>query len=828
MALPFSPRDIDGLAVWQTASASQVEFWPGSTTRIAKWKDRHSGDFPYVANNHYEAELPELYRVPSLSSASSNQLAGRATIAASAGQYLIGRTMAWTANSGAVDPLWWNGIGAEFPNGREPSEVIPASSTHSFLLCRFLPPTAVGPSDSSWTALRVQLGFGSTLKPRPCVWVPDFNSRYAAGVEINLWDPANPTSPGELRFFADANYTYKYPVISPAVVPFSRFGQWTLLEIISTTSLAQLLINGVLAATVSRNSYTGSINAGDLRPCFFAGANNSGAWAEPRLACGGGNLAEHLIFRGTLATDDAHRVRAWLLQRWDLQSLIPLSNPYRAGVIPGSNPEVSRAFPGLRPSSRTFTPGSYANTPFGSIGGVEKRVRHSSTGFAGDRLKLQFTACSEAEAQAFKDHYALMQGGFKTFGLHPDALTNLGPVARHLNDQVSRAELAPRGSSWRYAGPLEIRDQQLNINDVVLELELVREPLGLILNGDPASTEMKIEDSARLFYGQRFAVGGNYVQVAVGDQTLGWERSDQGFGQAGALQVSVKGALKAGFSINGTGSQIEVATDGQFIYGPFLEAEGPIAIEANSELLYSQILQADAAQIRSMASLGWDLEGEASLQITADAALIETAAPDWVIASTTGAPFLGSTAASITTGWTTIISSKFDDAAIASGSFDFNVRIDGTFFAGCFIGSNGYVTFGSGSSAYSISASNPSVPKVLFYPGDRAYFGVYTRAGTGTGGKFFKIRWEGADYYTSSSSDSYVEITFFERRPANASQFIEVRTGVLPNSGNLAIANASTYYATGTSSAGSSYLFTGNATGTSWTLESGKSITHSL
>lgn len=833
MALSFSPRDAAGLSAWLSADASQVSLWAGTSNRVAKWNDKHSGDFPYVANDHGEANQVALYRVPSLTASGFHGLNGKPTIACSEGQYLMGRTMGWTANdSGTYDPAWYDDLpGSQYPEGRTPWEMLPANNHHAFLLCRFLPPATVGPSDSIWTGtLRTQLGFVSSRQPRPAVWMPDLSSRSTPGIDINDWNPASPTAPGSLRFFISAVNTFKNTAYAPVVVPFSSFGQWTLLEIVSRPASGELRINGVSVSQIERGATYAPYSEPDYRPCFFAASNLGGAWAYPELCNGGGSLAEHLVYKGELSTDDAHKVRAWILRRWGLGSLLPSSNPYRNGEIPGADEASSTAFPGLRPSSRTYTPGNYPNTAFGSIGGLEQRVRHSSTGFGGDRLSLEFKARSEADAEAVLSHYAGRQGTFKTFGLHPDLLVNLGPVARHLGRQVSRAELAPKGASWVYASPPEIQDQQLNINTLSVELELVREPIGLTISGDIAEAE--VSNSSELGVAARRFAGVPTVEVVPGDMTLDYGQVINSVGGTGIVEAQSDVYMVLGRVVAGEAAVTVESTDRvpDFFWGNELDGEAVVSVDAPADLLWGQAIGAEPATVKVGAPLGWDLVGSAQVSVEGQGDLAIAAAPDWTVESQTGAPFLGSASATSTTGWTQILSSKADDSFVASGPLTFDFKIAGTVYTSCFIGSNGYVTFGSGGSTANVSASNPSVPKVLFFAGDRATFRVFTRVGGSGIKRFFKVRWEGSADWSSSASDSYVEITLFQQPNASYPQYIEVRYGTVNASSQLRIASSSSYYAQGPSGSyqGTSYVLTGTANGTSWAIDGSKRIAHAF
>jgi hypothetical protein len=199
--------------------------------------------------------------------------------------------------------------------------------------------------------------------------------------------------------------------------------------------------------------------------------------------------------------------------------------------------------------------------------------------------------------------------------------------------------------------------------------------------------------------------------------------------------------------------------------------------------------------------------------------------PDLVefVKTGTAAPVLGATAATTTTGWTQIVGSTADDASIQTASFGFTFTLDSTGYTTCYVGSNGYITFSAGSSEYaSLSASVPALPKVFFAPGDRSYNRVLTTTGNTSGTSYFGIRWQGTAG-TSGAATTFVEIYFYAER--GGQQYVEVRFGSNSTAGStILIANASTAYASSTTTANSSWVFVGNATGTSWTLDSNRFI----
>jgi hypothetical protein len=190
------------------------------------------------------------------------------------------------------------------------------------------------------------------------------------------------------------------------------------------------------------------------------------------------------------------------------------------------------------------------------------------------------------------------------------------------------------------------------------------------------------------------------------------------------------------------------------------------------------------------------------------------------------APELGASSATTFTGWTRIQNASADDTNINSGEFGFSFKLANVDYTSCFIGSNGYLTFGGGSNISStINQSRPALPKILFAPGDRSYQRVYTKTETGPNIKYAAIRWEGSSGTsgTPGASTIIVEFRFFEL--FRDKQWIEIRFGINnATSSNFMIANTTTAYATATSAANSSWVLEGNSTGTSWTMASNRYI----
>jgi hypothetical protein len=193
--------------------------------------------------------------------------------------------------------------------------------------------------------------------------------------------------------------------------------------------------------------------------------------------------------------------------------------------------------------------------------------------------------------------------------------------------------------------------------------------------------------------------------------------------------------------------------------------------------------------------------------------------------SGTQAPLLGASSATTFTGWSRIINASVDNGFVLFDGWSFTFNMANTAYRHCFVGSNGYVTFGSGSTTSSVTENSPAFPKVMFGSGNNAYQRVYTRASSVSAA----FRWEGTNSSsgTPGSSTRIVEVTFW--KPGSSTQLIEIRTGnfASPNSTQpFIVASTNITYASATTlGANQSWVFEGNLAGTSWTLYSNSYVT---
>lgn len=192
------------------------------------------------------------------------------------------------------------------------------------------------------------------------------------------------------------------------------------------------------------------------------------------------------------------------------------------------------------------------------------------------------------------------------------------------------------------------------------------------------------------------------------------------------------------------------------------------------------------------------------------------------IVSGTRAPTLGSFGQNPfpASGWTILQSTSVDDASRFWSLGGVIFTITNSNYTGAYVGSNQYVTFGAGSSSYSsLSATNPPYNKIFICGADNSMQRVtYTNQYTG----FSRLRMEGraSTSGTPGSPNIVWEMTFVDPSltPAGV-QYVEVLVGTQSRTtGQGGVASTNTFYVnTARLLANRSYVFVGNATGTSWT-----------
>ena len=147
-----------------------------------------------------------------------------------------------------------------------------------------------------------------------------------------------------------------------------------------------------------------------------------------------------------------------------------------------------------------------------------------------------------------------------------------------------------------------------------------------------------------------------------------------------------------------------------------------------------------------------------------------------------------------TTGLTLVYNGAVDDT-FYTVSLPWTVSFLGSTYGTVYVGSNGYVTFASGSNNYSgFSPSNPSGPHISIYPGDRMLTKLYyAQLNAGTAEAKFVIRVEGYDYPNSTSITHVYEVHFYSGQSYYDIYFIDAPSSGNQNGGTTAISNGSAY-----------------------------------
>lgn len=563
-----------------------------------------------------------------------------------------------------------------------------SSSYHAFALVRFSPPSNLSRDselriDIDAPHITLPTIWGSNgyneFEPELQIWDWDENDPTAPGqlvFRIPYW--------GRI---IDEEYDGVAPFPETARFAFSRWNEWLLLEVENSGQDVVLRIDGVEKARLTRfqsrfgvldinNDYidpsTGTFipepgNYYDPHALFFFGCgttSNRYGWAlqdsqmtiaqrdtysttpaiavdnegdsiyswggtqiaTPWSACGESGFAEWIHFRRRLQEDEAAKVRSFVMNRWGLLSQLPAGSAARSPYPLGPEIDTLDGFPDVRPSTRVYVPSSWSNSPYDSIGGVERSVRHSDS-YVGDRLQLEFYFVSKAERDAIEAHYNARRTGFESFAIPPSLLVGLPGVNPELARRLSLFETAPPGCSWIYTVAPTILEQQPEIYNVTVELELVRERIGLSFPLEQPTVMAEVVGSSAVFVVNRILepVAGTVEVVAPDSEVLDW---DQLIGLVPAsVEVEVPGELLKDWSLTASTGSIETTSDGSLaIDWPMEGGPGTVETTSEAELLYGQVISSlPFVQVTSPAELlrGWTIEAPASVTAVSDNALLK-------------------------------------------------------------------------------------------------------------------------------------------------------------------------------------------------------------
>jgi hypothetical protein len=225
------------------------------------------------------------------------------------------------------------------------------------------------------------------------------------------------------------------------------------------------------------------------------------------------------------------------------------------------------------------------------------------------------------------------------------------------------------------------------------------------------------------------------------------------------------------------------------------------------------------------------ISGSSAFTDTVSAAPAPAPTPSgaYSIVSGTKSPVHGTGAGTyVLSGWTGLQNSSVDDSFVSVPLAFSTWTINSTAYSTAYVGSNTYITFGSGSTVFSgLSASNPSLNKFMLGAADNSYQRVQYFSKTTGGQGYTRIRYEGTAGTSGivGSPNIVYECTFFDPSLFGGKNVIELLVGSHNRTtGQFGVANGSAYYASGTIAAFASYVFEGNSTGTSWTIWTGYNV----
>lgn len=102
-------------------------------------------------------------------------------------------------------------------------------------------------------------------------------------------------------------------------------------------------------------------------------------------------------------------------------------------------------FPAVKPSSRTWSPGTRAQTIYTAMDGVEVRFVHG-TRITGQQLSLVFENVTETVGKSITDHYAANGTTYGIFDLSAEVFAGMDSYS-YTNESTN---------SWRYASPPQV------------------------------------------------------------------------------------------------------------------------------------------------------------------------------------------------------------------------------------------------------------------------------------------------------------------------------------------------------------------------------------
>lgn len=177
-------------------------------------------------------------------------------------------------------------------------------------------------------------------------------------------------------------------------------------------------------------------------------------------------------------------------------------------------------------------------------------------------------------------------------------------------------------------------------------------------------------------------------------------------------------------------------------------------------------------------------------------------------------------------GMAQLVSTNVDDGFVEI-SLPFSATVGGVVHSSIFIGSNNYITWGSGSTSYnSLSFSNPTQPTLHLGSSDNSYQRVYSF--TDPANRFVRARFEGNNSTSGTPGNPGIvwEATIFNPSVNNGNLLIEAVIGIHNRTTGIFGMGGSGVTALNAAplAANQSYVFNGGSAGVNWTVQAGAYI----
>ena len=103
--------------------------------------------------------------------------------------------------------------------------------------------------------------------------------------------------------------------------------------------------------------------------------------------------------------------------------------------------------------------------------------------------------------------------------------------------------------------------------------------------------------------------------------------------------------------------------------------------------------------------------------------------------------------------------------------FAFDIKFAGTTYTSVFVSTNGYLTFGSGSSDYTVSNTTPAKEKIFLFGGDRRGRAIYYGVSGTAPNRTFRMRIGASRDLSDSAANLFAEVIFFENDTGDNNTF---------------------------------------------------------